>query len=72
MTSGVGMSVPTNVNSPIIPQQDGEVRRPQVVTPQDGREKEKREKAEQQENQENARRRGEGAKEARGGSGEGN
>ncbi|KAI3343903.1 hypothetical protein F4824DRAFT_441745 [Ustulina deusta] len=47
MTSGVGISVPTNVNSPIIPQQDGEVRRPQVVTPQDGREKEKREKAEQ-------------------------
>ncbi|KAI0535196.1 hypothetical protein GGR58DRAFT_479967 [Xylaria digitata] len=51
MTSGIGASASPKVTSPITqqptPPQDGEVRRPQIITPQDEREREKRDKAEQ-------------------------
>ncbi|KAI1359841.1 hypothetical protein F5Y08DRAFT_318605 [Xylaria arbuscula] len=51
MTSGIGVSAPPNVHSPVAqqptPPQDGDSRRPQIPNPQDDREREKRDKAEQ-------------------------
>ncbi|TGJ82924.1 hypothetical protein E0Z10_g5864 [Xylaria hypoxylon] len=51
MTPGIGFSAPPRVNSPItqqpIPPQAGEVRRPQTISSQDERERERRDKAEQ-------------------------
>ncbi|RWA13872.1 hypothetical protein EKO27_g1253 [Xylaria grammica] len=51
MTSGIGVSAPSKVNSPTTqqptPPQDGYERRPQVMAPQDERQREKRDKAEQ-------------------------